>query len=306
MSLHPFSPFWLSRRGKPFRANERVKFIAAYLRGEMSVSRLCEAFGVSRKTAYKWIARYAEGGGAELVGRSTRPHTNPNAMSREVGSLVVALRKEHPFWGPKKLLAILGMTYPGLKLPATSTVGHLLARHGMTRPRRPRRRSTPYGQPFLGYDKPNAVWCADFKGHFRLADRTRCHPMTISDGYSRYVLKCEALRHPRHDPTRAARELDLLRQRQGGVIRPRPETDSRPTEIARARVVGPHFDGADTDRDLNVRAEEAPPEPEGEVFESEPSKRDRRRPTVAVRRPKPTRTRRARPLNQVRRRPKAT
>ncbi len=182
--------------------DERVKFIAAYLRGELSVSRLCDTFGVSRKTAYKWIARYAEGGVAELVERSRRPRSNPNEMSREVASLILSMRKQHPFWGPKKLLAVLAPAYPGLRLPATSTVGHLLARHGLTRPRRPRRRAAPYGQPFLGYDKPNAVWCADFKGHFRLVDRTRCHPATISDGYSRYLLKCEALRFPRYEPTK--------------------------------------------------------------------------------------------------------
>lgn len=182
--------------------DERVKFIAAYLRGELSVSRLCETFDVSRKTAYKWTARYAEGGVAELLERSRRPLSNPRSTSREVVSLIVAMRKQYAFWGPKKLLTMLGTAYPGLRLPANSTVGHLLARHGLTRPRRASRRTTPYGQPFLGYDKPNAVWCADFKGHFRLADRTRCHPLTISDGFSRYLLRCEGLRHPRHDPTR--------------------------------------------------------------------------------------------------------
>ena len=177
--------------------DERVKFIAAYLRGEMVVSRLCDAFGVSRKTAYKWIDRYSEGGVAELVERSRRPHSHPNAMSPEVESLIIATRKEHAFWGPKKLLAVLRTSYPGLILPATSTIGHLLARRGLSHPHRTPRRSSPYGQPFLGYDKPNAVWCADFKGHFRLIDRTRCHPLTISDGFSRYLIKVEALRHPR-------------------------------------------------------------------------------------------------------------
>ncbi len=112
--------------------DERVKFIAAYLRGELAVSRLCEAFGVSRKTAYKWIARYAEGGVAELLERSTRPLSHPKTTSPEVASLIVATRKEHPFWGPKKLVAVLRTGYPGLKLPATSTVGHLLARRGLT------------------------------------------------------------------------------------------------------------------------------------------------------------------------------
>ena len=98
--------------------DERVKFIAAYLRGELSVSRLCETFGVSPKTAYKRIARYANGGVAELVERSKRPRSIPRSTSREVVSLIVAMRKEYPFWGPKKLLTMLGTAYPGLKHPA--------------------------------------------------------------------------------------------------------------------------------------------------------------------------------------------
>jgi len=186
--------------------DERVKFIAAYLRGELGVSRLCVSFGVSRKTAYKWIGRYAEGGVAELLERSKRPRSHPDATSPEVVALIVATRKEHAFWGPKKLIAILKDSYPGLNLPATSTVGHLLARHGLTHPRRPRRRWTPYDQPFLGCDKPNAVWCADFKGHFRLVDRLRCHPLTISDAYSRYLLRVEGLSRPKFEPTKAVFE----------------------------------------------------------------------------------------------------
>jgi transposase InsO family protein len=186
--------------------DERVKFIAAYLRGELSVSRLCEAFGVSRKTAYKWISRYSSGGVAELVERSRRPRSNPNSTSKEVTALLLATRKQHPTWGPKKLLGTLALAYPGLRFPALSTIGHLMARYGLTRPRRTTRRTSPYGQPFLDCDGPNAVWCGDFKGHFRLADRSRCHPMTITDAYSRYVLRCEALRHPRREPTRAVFE----------------------------------------------------------------------------------------------------
>jgi putative transposase len=104
--------------------DERVKFIAAYLRGELAVSRLCEAFAVSRKTAYKWIKRYAEADIADLVERSKRPHSHPRATSPEVVALIVAMRKEHAFWGPKKLLAVLHSGYPGLTLPATSTFGH--------------------------------------------------------------------------------------------------------------------------------------------------------------------------------------
>jgi putative transposase len=72
--------------------DERVKFIAAYLRGELGVSRLCESFGVSRKTAYKWIKGYAEGGVAELLERSRRPRSHPDATSPEVVATNVRAR----------------------------------------------------------------------------------------------------------------------------------------------------------------------------------------------------------------------
>jgi transposase len=136
-----------------------------YLRGEHALSELCQHFGVSRKTAYKWLQRYAGGGVASLVDKSKRPHHNPNAVTAEVEHAFVEARKQHPNWGPKKLRLVCAKAYPGLQLPAVSTIGAILARRGLThRRRRLRRVAAPYGQPFLGYDTPNAVWCADFKG----------------------------------------------------------------------------------------------------------------------------------------------
>jgi putative transposase len=183
--------------------DERVKFIAAYLRGEMHLTELCESFGISRKTAYKWLDRYAGGGVACLVDQSRRPHHSPRAVTAEVEHAFVDARKHHPTWGPKKLRTALAKSFPGLQLPAVSTVGSILSRRGLTQPRRRLRRvATPYGQPFLSYDTPNAVWCADFKGHFRLDDGVRCNPLTISDGHSRYLLRCEGLPKQREDLAR--------------------------------------------------------------------------------------------------------
>jgi transposase InsO family protein len=183
--------------------DERVKFIGAYLRGEISLTRLCEAFGVSRKTGYKWLDRYSAGGVLALNDRSRRPHGNPRSTATEIVELIVAARKKYPFWGPKKLGTWLHTTYPGLALPAQSTMGEILKRHGLVVPRRPpARRSTPYTQPFLGYDRPNAVWCADFKGDFAMSLERRCYPLTISDGFSRYLLRCEGLSKTRERDTR--------------------------------------------------------------------------------------------------------
>jgi len=174
--------------------DERLKFIAAYLRGEISLTRLCAAFSVSRKTGYKWIERYTTDGAGALLDRTRRPHSHPTAVPEEVAELVVGARRCHPFWGPKKLLLTLAAKYPGLDLPAGSTVARILSRRGLVMPRGPgRRRAPPYSRPFLGYDRPNAVWCADFKGHFRMGSGRYVHTLTISDGFSRFLLRCEGL-----------------------------------------------------------------------------------------------------------------
>ncbi len=193
------------RESRPM--DERVKFIAAYLKGEMSLIRVCESFGVSRKTGYKWIERYVGRGVQGLMDMSRRPRTSPNAVSDEIQDLLVEARKQHPFWGPKKVLVATQGLYPGLRLPAASTVGDILTRHGLTRPRRRSHRTPPYTQPFLGYDQPNAVWCADFKGDFQMGNGQRCYPLTISDGFSRYLLKCEGLKRTRESDAKPVFEL---------------------------------------------------------------------------------------------------
>lgn len=177
--------------------NERVKFIAACLAREETdetFAELCERFGITPKSGYKWLHRYEEGGVVNLVEKSRAPHSHPHAMADEVADLLIAARKRHPRWGPRKLIVVVQRKHPRLVLPAASTVGALLKREGLIGLPKRRRRSEPYGEPLGGYDFPNAVWCADFKGHFPVGGE-RCSPLTITDGFSRYVLRCRALRH---------------------------------------------------------------------------------------------------------------
>ncbi len=174
---------------------ERAKFVVECIRGELTMSELCRKYEISRKTGYKWWARFQIDGRSNLSDRSRAAHCHPNATPEEVATILVGARKEHPTWGPRKLLAYLTYRYPRLVLPSASTVGGLLKRHGMSRPRRPRCRTPPYSVPFLGCDEPNAVWCADFKGSFALGNGRRCNALTISDAYSRYLLRCEGLGH---------------------------------------------------------------------------------------------------------------
>lgn len=181
--------------------NERIKFIASYLERGESFSDLCEAFEVSRKTGYKWVARYEAGGVTALGNLSCAPHSHPNRVREEAVEKLLAVRSKHPRWGPKKLIAVVARHHPLLALPAPSTVGDILRKRGLVKERTRRRVSAPYAERLSEYKQPNDLWCADFKGHFATGD-TRCHPLTITDGYSRYLLVCRAQKRPLYYLTR--------------------------------------------------------------------------------------------------------
>jgi len=180
--------------------NERIKFIAARLEGESSITELCSSFHISRKTGYKWLERYKRDGIDGLLDRSRAPKTHPHGVSDFVIKEVLRIRKKHPRWGPKKLVVILKRQHPALELPATSTIGQILKRHGLVNKKKRIRRSSPYQDRLEGYGNPNAVWCADFKGHFPVSGK-RCHPLTITDGFSRYLIRCKALDRPLTEPS---------------------------------------------------------------------------------------------------------
>lgn len=175
---------------------ERMAFVAQYQWGERSMTVLCQAFGVSRKTGYHWVQRVAAEGLAGCQERSRAPHHHPHAVPQAVRATVIEARLAHPTWGPKKLQAHLLVTQPQQRWPARSTMGAVLAQEGLVVPRRKRRACPPYTQPFQACQGPNDVWCADFKGWFRTGDGVRCDPLTLTDAYSRMLLRCVALSRP--------------------------------------------------------------------------------------------------------------
>ena len=186
--------------------NERVKFIARYVQHEETFAAWCEAAGISRKTGYKWVERYDAGGVSALVDRSRAPLSHPHAVAMVLVERVLAARRRHPRWGPRKLLAVLRRQEPTREWPVASTVGDIWRRHGLVRPRRRRRCSAPYAERLREYAAPNAIWCADFKGHFPVGE-DRCHPLTIMDGFSRYLLRCHGLPRPLSAPVQRSFEL---------------------------------------------------------------------------------------------------
>lgn len=172
---------------------ERLKFLAAWVEGKESRSALCSRYGISRKTGYKWAARHAEEPGGGLSDRSHGPHRVPHRLAADLAELIVALRRAHPTWGPRKLRALLQRRHPGLAVPAASTIGDLLRREGLVERRRRRHRPVPQASPFAAVEAANDTWCIDFKGWFLTGDGKRCEPLTLTDAYSRYLLRCQAL-----------------------------------------------------------------------------------------------------------------
>jgi transposase InsO family protein len=176
--------------------DERMAFVVDVQRGEASLAELCRRYGISRKSGYKWLARHAAEGLDGLKDRSRAPHHHPQALEPDVAAAALAVRAKHPTWGPKKIRAWLGQHRGDLGIPAQSTIGVLLERHGLVQPRRPHRRVPLHPGPLRACERPNAVWGVDFKGWFVLGNGRRCDPLSLSDLASRYVLRLQVVERP--------------------------------------------------------------------------------------------------------------
>ena len=173
--------------------DDRLRFVGLVLSGDSSMSRLCDEFGISRKTGYKWLDRYHAEGAAGLQERSSAPLRHGRLLDEEIVSAVLALRERWPHWGPRKLRAKLLTERPTLVLPAASTIGEWLHAAGCTQAPARRRRTPVFAGPFASIAAPNDVWCTDFKGWFLTGDGLRCDPLTITDAHSRYLLRCQGI-----------------------------------------------------------------------------------------------------------------
>src|SRR2546421_638918 len=199
----------------PWRASsvmeERLRFVARLLEGE-PMTQMCREFGISRKTGYKIFDRYREHGLEALTDRSRRPVRYANQLPQQIESLIVRLKAEKPHWGARKIRELLVRRLDGdVRVPAKSTIHAVLDRHGLVkRGGRPRHRAR--GTPLSAGATPNDLWCADFKGEFKLGNGRYCYPLTVTDHASRFLLLCEALESTREDLACTAFER-LFRER---------------------------------------------------------------------------------------------
>jgi transposase InsO family protein len=181
---------------------ERIRFVLDHERRFYSMTELCQRYGVSRKTGYKWLRRFKEGGTEAMADRSRRPHSCPHRTPDHCVDAILEKKRRHPSWGAKKIVPRLRSRYPDEPWPAISTGSAILERHGLVKPRRRLRKRGHQGRPDTPMDKPNAVWTIDFKGQFRTRDGVYCYPLTLADGHSRFLLGCQGFLSPCLDSTK--------------------------------------------------------------------------------------------------------
>jgi putative transposase len=176
--------------------DQRLQLVREYRGGLFTMTELAEQYGISRKTGYKWVDRFDKAGDdlTALADRSRRPHEQPRATADAVVTALIALRKRHPRWGARKLVALGRVRHPTLLWPSRSTVCDLLTRAGLVkaRPRRPEAVGHA-PSPLAPIAAANETWTTDFKGEFRTGDGRYCYPLTLRDGFSRFILRCDGL-----------------------------------------------------------------------------------------------------------------
>jgi len=185
--------------------DQKIQFIADWLRGVSSVSDLCDAYNISRKTGYKWLKRYDRAGIDGLHEANRKPHASPHRTPYAIRQAILELRtRGGMILGPKKIQALLRQKFPNETPPSKTTIYNILHAEGVVPKRRRRQRVAPYPKPFAPVSSTNVVWSADFKGQFRLHNGFYCYPLTVMDHHSRYLLCCQGFEGPRLHDTKAA------------------------------------------------------------------------------------------------------
>ncbi len=187
--------------------DQKIQMIADWQSNQFTKTDLSKKYSISRKTVNKWIKRYAIIGIDGLKDRNRAPKRSPHATPMHIVNRIVKHKLENRKRGPKKVHAQLVKTYPHIEWPSASTVGYWLKKHGLVKTRKRRKNVAPYSDPFVTIEDPNDVWSADYKGDFKTQDGRKCYPLTISDNYSRFLLKCYGLLGPRYQETRKVFEL---------------------------------------------------------------------------------------------------
>ena len=179
---------------------QRVRFILEVQQRTFSFAESCRRYGISRTAGYTWWNRFLVGGFEGLHDRSHRPHHCPHAVADSFVEHIVDLRQRYG-WGSRKIRKLTAEKFGSA--PARRTIDRIFERHDLiTKKRRRSGKPGHPGKPLTPMDEPNAVWTVDFKGQFKMLNGRYCYPLTIQDGFSRFLLEC----------TRAVLHVDRARQ----------------------------------------------------------------------------------------------
>ncbi len=182
--------------------DQKVLFIADNLRKSGTFTALCERYGISRKTGYKWLKRYCVDSIEGLEEQSRRPHYHPETTPYTIRQAVIDIRQSRRILtGAKKIQSALAARFPNEHIPSHTTINNILRREGLLQPRKKRKRVTPYSKPFAAVKAPNELWSTDFKGEFKLGNGKYCYPLTVMDHHSRFLIGCDGLLGTRHKDT---------------------------------------------------------------------------------------------------------
>lgn len=168
--------------------SQRKAFVEQAQAEGVNLSAVCRIFGISRKTGYKWLQRAAQDGAAGLADQARRPTHSPRQTKREMEEHVLAVRQQHPTWGGRKIRRVLQAAGYD-PVPAASTITAILRRNQWIDPQ-----EAPKHRPFQRFEKerPNEMWQMDFKGYFALPAGGYCHPLTVLDDHSRFLIGLRA------------------------------------------------------------------------------------------------------------------
>lgn len=178
--------------------DQKMEFALRAVRDVERFQQLCEEYGISRKTGYKWKKRFLQQGLEGLQDLSRKPKSSPRGLSENVVCRIVALKQAHPSWGARKLREVLLRSSGGPDVPSESSFKRVLEKAGLVQKRRRRTQSeTGRLQLRVKAERPNQVWTIDFKGWWQTRDRGRFEPLTIRDDFSRFILCARCLESTR-------------------------------------------------------------------------------------------------------------
>lgn len=172
----------------------RIEFVKLACQERANIRQLCRRYQISSATAYKWIRRYRESGEKGLEERSRRPRSSPHRSDPEFERQVLRVRTEQSAWGAVTIRRVL--ENEGIAVKAASTVHAILVRNGQIDPAEGKKHQAWHR---FEHPVPNDLWQMDFKGHFAIRSGQRCHPLTVLDDHSRFVVCLKACENEKGD-----------------------------------------------------------------------------------------------------------